>query len=456
MKKGLIFAFILFLNLTAAAFAEKNCSSPVAAAIKDYAITRYKAGEYADARHEFSKCLMIEPECSVCSDYLDKINKIQRESPEKALDYYEKTPVAILESQKLDECKTFVFDGTKSYTPEGKIVTYAWDFGDGTKAQGPSVVHTYAKTGKYNVTLTATNDSGLACNKAMVTEELTVAAAPNISIEGPVSSCPNTEVAFEAKVDAANKDKFMVSWDFGDGTTAEGLAVKHTYAQAGKYTVKAKVTDDSLQGCNSAVAGSAIKINMPPKAVAGNDIITCFPAEQPTLEVKFDGSASEGESLTYLWDFGDGVTSNLVRPVHVYRKSGKYKVTLTVTSDAQSACNKSEDSINVILNHPPIADAGENKVCCLGEPVLFDASRSSDPDGDVLTYAWDFGDGTSFEGKEATHTYAKAGEYKVVLKVSDGFMQSNCNSSIAEFTAKVAEVPVAIMTIKPYTAEENK
>jgi len=457
MKKSLFFAFIFFFSLLTVAFAGKDCDSPTATAIKDYAIDLYKAGNYADARHEFTKCLMVEPECSVCSDYLDKINKISQQTPKGALDYYEKTPVAILESQKLDECKTFVFDGTKSYTPEGKIISYVWDFGDGTKGQGPSIVHTYAKTGKYTVVLTVTNDSGLECNKAMVTEDLTVSAAPDIAIEAPAASCPNTEVVLKAKIDGAKKGKFAVTWDFGDGTQGEGFTATHAYTKGGKYLVKAKVVDNSIQGCNTASAETTIKITTPPKAVAGDDVMRCFPASQPNLEVKFDGSASQGDSLTYLWDFGDGVTSNLARPVHVYRKSGKYKVKLTVTTDSGSECNKSEDTMDVVLNHPPIADAGDNKVCCLNEPVLFNASRSSDPDGDALTYVWDFGDGTSAEGKEVTHAYAKAGEYKVILKVSDGFAQADCNSSTDEFIAKVAQVPVAVMNIKPYySTEEGK
>jgi len=142
--------------------------------------------------------------------------------------------------------------------------------------------------------------------------------------------------------------------------------------------------------------------------------------------------------------------------VHVYRKSGKYNVKLTVTDASGSRCNKSEDSISVILNHPPVADAGENKVCCLNEPVIFDASSSSDPDGDKLSYMWDFGDGATAQSKEATHTYKKAGEYKVILQVSDNFSLSNCNSSTDEFITRVQQVPVAVMNIKPYYSEENK
>jgi len=451
-----IFTAICFLSFSTVAFAGKNCSSPTADAIREYGIDRYNDGDYVDAQHEFSKCLMVEPECSACSDYLGKISNLPEDVLAQTLDRREKMPVAVLEKQTIDECRSFIFDGTKSYDPDGKIISYDWDFGDGKKASGATVTHAYAKTGKYIVKLTVTDDSGIDCNKSFITEELEVAGAPEIDIEAPATSCPNTELDFRAKVDSKKKDSIVVTWDFGDGNQAQGLNVKHIYAKGGNYIVKAKVVDNSLTVCNTAVAEASVKINNAPKAVAGEDIVRCFPASEPVLEVKFDGSASEGDSLSYHWDFGDGVTSDLARPVHVYRKSGKYNVKLTVTDASGSKCNKSEDSISVILNHPPVADAGENKVCCLNEPVIFDASRSSDPDGDKLSYMWDFGDGATAQSKEATHTYKKAGEYKVILQVSDNFSLSNCNSSTDEFITRVQQVPVAVMNIKPYYSEENK
>ncbi|MCM8762975.1 MAG: PKD domain-containing protein [Candidatus Omnitrophica bacterium] len=294
-----------------------------------------------------------------------------------------------------------------------------------------------------------------------MTEELNVTAAPEIEIEVPSSGCPKQELVFNAKAKSSQSKtgNLLISWDFGDGQIAEGNVVKHTYTQGGNYTVKAKVVDTSLKVCNTAFAQKSIKINSPPQARAGENIIRCFPASQPTLEVKFDGTSSsdaDGDTLTYYWDFGDGVTSNLARPIHVYRKSGKYKVRLTVKDNSPLPCNTSEDAIDVILNHPPIADAGGDRTCCLNEPVLFSASRSSDPDGDPLTYTWDFGDGTTGQGKEVTHTYNKPGEYKVTLVVSDNFAQSDCKSSTAGFIANVKQAPVAVMNIKPYYSTEGE
>ncbi|MCM8780110.1 MAG: PKD domain-containing protein, partial [Candidatus Omnitrophica bacterium] len=104
------------------------------------------------------------------------------------------------------------------------------------------------------------------------------------------SSCVDTTLTFKANVERRDKADISVIWDFGDGTTAEGLTVKHTYNEGGKYIVKAKAIDNSLKICNTAVAESAVRISAKPVAIAGEDIIKCFPVSQPALEVKFDGS----------------------------------------------------------------------------------------------------------------------------------------------------------------------
>ncbi len=451
MKRVLRYFFFmaLFLSLgNTLCLAADVCRSAAAEALREYATSLYKKGDFEDARHEFNKCLMIEPECSACMPKAAAVPKAG--------------PVAVMEAQAMNECFTFIFDGTKSYDPDGKIVSYEWNFGDGARGSGPTVTHTYKKSGRYTVTLTVTDDSSLECNKATVTEELIVTGAPEITIEVPASTCPGTEVLFNAKAksESASASNLKVTWDFGDGTTAEGTSVSHVYTKGGLYTVKVEVRDMvAFSGCDRSSAEATIKVNTPPVARAGEDVIVCFPADKQQLEVRFDGTSSydaDADTLSYLWDFGDGVTSNLVKPVHVYRKSGKYTVTLTVTDSSKSVCNTSKDTLQVVLNHPPVADAGPNRACCVNTAVVFDASGSYDPDGDELLYLWDLGDGTTKEGKQITYSYAKPGEYKVTLTVKDKFSTgAGCDTATAGFIAKVEQVPVAIMQIKPYRQSEK-
>ncbi len=102
---------------------------------------------------------------------------------------------------------------------------------------------------------------------------------------------------------------------------------------------------------------------------------------------------------------------------------------------------------SIKVNSTPIADAGENVACCVGQSTAFDASRSSDPDGDTLTYHWDFGDGTSSDEKSSSHVYEKSGSYRVVLTVKDS-SGSNCGISSDSFVAVVNTKPEAVIEVR--------
>ena len=72
--------------------------------------------------------------------------------------------------------------------------------------------------------------------------------------------------------------------------------------------------------------------------------------------------------------------------MHVYRRPGRYEVTLTVTDDSGTIDNVSTDTMKVVINQPPVADAGPPRIAVPGQEVEFDGGRSRDPDGIIVAY----------------------------------------------------------------------
>lgn len=181
------------------------------------------------------------------------------------------------------------------------------------------------------------------------------------------------------------------------------------------------------------------KQNRAPVAHAGED-------QEVIKEEKvyFDGSGStdpDGDELSYSWDFGEESTGTGANPSHVYSTEGYYTVNLTVSDDEGL-----EDSDSILItvistsgNHGPIAQAGADQYVETGDTVNFDGSGSSDPDGDTLSYSWDFDDGSTGSGATPSHVYNSAGTYKVILTVSDASgLKGNdqINITVSEATQK--------------------
>jgi Tol biopolymer transport system component/chitodextrinase len=151
------------------------------------------------------------------------------------------------------------------------------------------------------------------------------------------------------------------------------------------------------------------------RALPGQPVAT-FAYDCMGTTCQFDGAGSfdpDGTIVRYEWQFGDGSSSSGPTATHTYATLGRYDVTLIVT-DAGGATDIAR--LNVTGNEPPIASF---TVACNGPSCTFDGSGSSDPDGNITSYAWDFGDGTTGAGAIVSHTYAAVGAYYVKLFVTD-------------------------------------
>ncbi|HET9648570.1 MAG TPA: LamG-like jellyroll fold domain-containing protein, partial [Microlunatus sp.] len=206
--------------------------------------------------------------------------------------------------------------------------------------------------------------------------------------------------------------------------------------QAQGYTGYWRVGGDTTWGGNSSnyFAGSIDDVAVYSKTLSQAQITDHFlkgggqvPNVNPTADftstvtkqtVTFDGtgsSDSDGTIASYAWDFGDGATSTQAKPSHTFAAAGDQTVKLTVT-DNQGATDSVTKTVTTVDNAKPTA-AFTYDVNNLA--VSFDGSGSSDSDGTVASYSWDFGDGATSTAAKPNHTYASAGDQTVKLTVTD-------------------------------------
>ena len=296
---------------------------------------------------------------------------------------------------------------------DGTIVSYAWDFGDGSPVETTAdATHTYAQ-GTWTATLTLTDDNGTTA-MTPVTIESTVNIAPTAVASATPSSGVAPLVVALSSAGTSDPDGSIVSysWDFGDGSELSTSAnPSHTYA-TGTYVATLTVTDNEGGIDTDTVA---IRSNTAPTAVATDDVTS---GDAP-LAVSFTGDTSsdaDGTIATYDWDFGDGSSSSSANPTHTYA-AGIWTATLTVTDNEGAT---STATVSIDANDPPTASISSNVTSGAGPLTVNFDSNVNDNDGS-FSFSWDFGDGSSAVTNDLapTHTFTSSGEYQVTLTVTD-------------------------------------
>ncbi len=160
------------------------------------------------------------------------------------------------------------------------------------------------------------------------------------------------------------------------------------------------------------------------------------------VPVQFDGSASHapgGAIVSYAWSFGDGTTATGPTPLHFYMTIDLFTVMLTVTDDtnATSSCTTTADIYGEI--GPPVCDAGGPYYGSVAIPIQFDGTRSSAPEGAIVSYEWSFDDGATGSGPTPEHAYAIGGYYTVTLVVTDDDGAMSACTTVAVVTPLAVE-----------------
>ena len=323
----------------------------------------------------------------------------------------------------------------QSIPNQGYIVTWIWDFGDGTSItinfpDPQNVDHIYPLPGTYNVVLTVqTSDS---CMDSY-SQNITIAPKPTADFTYPVENCEDFGIQFQDLSLPGGSGMITAwNWNFGDPTSGINNTSTlqhpiHTFLNAGNYDVTLIVT--TMNGCTDTIIKTVL-INSRPIVVFTADTI-CL--GNPTTFTDFSTTIS-GTIIAWYWEFGDGGSSNLQNPTHIYANAGIYAVTLTVTNSVN--CNN-DTTINVLVRDLPWAMFTSENNCFGTESYFFDQSITYF--GVITNWDWDFGDGNTSTLPDPIHLYDSAGTYNVQLTITTSY---GCQDSITK-PHTVYENPIA-------------
>ncbi len=321
----------------------------------------------------------------------------------------------------------FTFNDLSNTT--STINTWEWSFDDGSTSNAQSPVHHFASEGIYNITLVTTTTENCSDTNTIALEVYPKPAA-NFT---PTDVCLNTPTVFE-DVSAVSTSVFPNEtilqysiWEFGDGTTANGHTVTHTYQNAGTYNSQMIAT--TFHGCKDTAYLYVVVHNNPVAYFSVLDSVGCNPVTANFVNQSSIVNYPLNYSLSYLWYFDNGEISSAENPSSTFynedhEDNENYGASLVVTSNY--GCKDSIYRDNIITVYPiPLADFSFTPE----EADIYDANvQFTDLSLGASSWNWSFGDGYSDSTQNPMHNYADSGYYNVNLTVTSAYDCSNGTS----------------------------
>lgn len=226
------------------------------------------------------------------------------------------------------------------------------------------------------------------------------------------------------------------SWDFGDGSTATGQTVTHTFQPGITTNVKLVVTADSSGvTCQDSIVKTLVIHSLPTVYVASNPNPSCL-----TVPANFFGSSGH-PIVSWQWDFGDGTSDTVQNPVHQFSDTGNYNVVLHVI-DSLGCGNQNSPAYNQRVNLPPsVSFTWDINPAATTDNIQFSGTGQ----GNVTSWHWDFGDGDTSNIQNPTHQFVAVGNYQVKLSI---VVDGTCTNSVTK-TVSIQPLPVPDFSISP-------
>ncbi len=304
------------------------------------------------------------------------------------------------------------------------IVNYQWDFGDGSTGSGPSPSHTYTTEGTYTVKLKVTAANG--CTDSIsIPAGVKVGNKPMTAFSAtPLIACAQDPIHFTDLTSAPLPDEWF--WQFGDGGTSTQQNPEYHYNDTGHFTVTLIVTRN---GCKDTLKKIDYIFIKPPIA----RFVDSFDCSNQNLHFFLDRSKG---ALTYNWTFGDGGTSTIPSPNHLYADTGRYTVKLKVSN---GTCQH-EATANVLVLNEKANFNIQDSIACKSTAKKFLAFANP---LNLRNYSWDFGEGfgaTSTTVPAIVHSYSSLGLFNVKLTITD---LNGCTDTLSKPVAVAQNGPRA-------------
>lgn len=308
-----------------------------------------------------------------------------------------------------------------------EIDQWYWDFGDGGFSEEQNPMHAFSSPGLYTVTLTVGSDHGT--DTATETDFIEAVVKPSAAFDSNKKVVQvNETVQFTDYSVGGSQPVDSWSWAFGDGGTSSAQNPIHAYQTPGTYTVTLTITAGPVSDTKSIM--SMIRVVLPPEA----DFEADRTETTVGAPVQFTDTSDPGTAdiASRQWDFGDGATSTIENPAHVYNLPGAYTVSLTVATDHGSDMERKVQYVRVFwplearFTVTGVPQEQQQVMVNLNDPVQFtNYSTPGRADLEDATWIWDFGDGESLtvtpndlpDARHPTHNYAAAGVYDVSLTI---------------------------------------
>jgi PKD repeat protein len=302
-------------------------------------------------------------------------------------------------------CETLSVQFEDLTAPAGTVASWLWDFGDGNTSTDENPLHVYQNAGTYTVSLTITDIGG--CTNSIEQPDAVVYIPypdPAFAVDETLG-CIGDVFTF---TNNSTGNAVSYQWNFGDGGTSTAENPVYSYSAEGTYSIT--LTAFNANGCDSSITEIALIDIQHPDAD-----FSAFPtfAFCPPLLVSFTDLSST-DAVSWFWDFGNGSSSSLQNPSHIYTESGTFSVFLVVTN--ANGCVDTIFAPDLIQLSGPAGDFSffPDSVGCPPYDITFTSSTEN-----VTTYTWDFGDGFLGSGETATHTYTQIGSYIPTLILED-------------------------------------